>query len=798
MSRPQVAARAMVTLRPTWAMPITRMSIVSVDACRKMKIRCIDKENPPCKRCRNMKLECKFAPVVVRMRLPGEDIGDTSKSRLDLLEGQVSNMNRKLDDISTFLLRMPMAQSTSAPAAPAPAPAPAPTGPRSQSADGSSPRYDQRQSAERSPSNSNLIARQSSWATSTHHLKSTPSVVYANSTPSDTMGAPSDHYRTAPTRSPLSRAPRSNSEEDDPLESAVRMEAFRGLTDREEEVRLRDEGGGAIDESEGLHYRPTLHPNSSLRSTKRRRALDDDGWSQHSPKDKMRQGTDPIELGLCSESEGKELFDRFFAFSHQFVPILDPREDTWDELRRRSPFLLTVLLLAAARAREGAGPPSPLSKRFKEHCEHLARLTLFSPVSALETVQALTLLTCWGDSTWRLCCHATTIAVDMGLFKCIPYLLRMRDSWNKSPEFLERQRPLIIGARIWLALVKLTYEMSLNYHLPLPFPAPTHFKAEQTRAILDHPLATTLDARFMVSVELLQVREPLLRPYDADAVRDPAEVDHQLREINHQIRTIYEHWCDHYHRIGVPDDHFLVEELGRHRAYATIYANSVALVGVREPSEVSSLSLERRQWLGSAVRAAAYLVASIGSDHPERAAEFVTGNHFFYVGVVAMARYLIRMVSLFPEVCDLHQVSFDIDKLLRKMPEFSFVEMLRATLARSRRQGILPYTPLSHPSPEDPAPPRPVQEPQNGEEQQPPLNFVPMQFPWGGLEQGEQLGQMGGVNEMTDDVLGMADLAAWFPLGDAQTPLDLDGISKMDAQLESWISGAWYPGAGQA
>jgi hypothetical protein len=45
--------------------------------------------------------------------------------------------------------------------------------------------------------------------------------------------------------------------------------------------------------------------NSSLRSTKRRRVLDDDGWSQHSPKDKMRQGADPVELGICSESEGR-------------------------------------------------------------------------------------------------------------------------------------------------------------------------------------------------------------------------------------------------------------------------------------------------------------------------------------------------------------------------------------------------------------------------------------------------------------------------------------------------------------
>jgi hypothetical protein len=33
-----------------------------------MKIRCIDKENPPCKRCRHMKLDCRFAPPVVVQR----------------------------------------------------------------------------------------------------------------------------------------------------------------------------------------------------------------------------------------------------------------------------------------------------------------------------------------------------------------------------------------------------------------------------------------------------------------------------------------------------------------------------------------------------------------------------------------------------------------------------------------------------------------------------------------------------------------------------------------------------------
>ncbi|KAL1405690.1 hypothetical protein Q8F55_007356 [Vanrija albida] len=161
-----------------------------------------------------------------------------------------------------------------------------------------------------------------------------------------------------------------------------------------------------------------------------------------------------------------------------------------------------------------------------------------------------------------------------------------------------------------------------------------------------------------------------------------------------------------------------------------------------------------------------------------------------------MARYLIRMVSLFPEVCDLHQVSFDIDKLLRKMPEFPFVEMLRVTLSRSRRQGILPYTSLSQASPENPPPPLPENVVQNGAEQQQ-MNLAAMQFPWGNGDQVEQHGQPGGVNVVPEDILGMTDLSSWFPLGDAQAPLDLDSMSKMDAQLESWISGAWYPGAGQ-
>jgi hypothetical protein len=241
----------------------------------------------------------------------------------------------------------------------------------------------------------------------------------------------------------------------------------------------------------------------------------------------------------------------------------------------------------------------------------------------------------------------------------------MASNPNKPKSFIERQRPLVIGARVWLALVKLTYEMSLTHALPLPFPSPAHYPYDFARELLDHPLSNIYDARLVVSVEMLQVRETVFRPYET-AARESSELDNKLRAVNQEIHSRYEYWIDYYRRHGVPTDHLLVKELTGQRAYATIYTNSCALYGVRDASDVVDLSFERRQWLGSALRAAAFLVSSVGSGGKEKYSEFA--NHYFHVGIVATARYLIRMTGLLPEVCDLYQVSYDIDKLLLKLP----------------------------------------------------------------------------------------------------------------------------------
>jgi len=87
---------------------------------------------------------------------------------------------------------------------------------------------------------------------------------------------------------------------------------------------------------------------------------------------------------------------------------------------------------------------------------------------------------------------------------------------------------------------------------------------------------------------------------------------------------------------------------------------------VHTKGDVAHLSADRKQWVSAAMRSAAFLVSSVANKRLEKDSEF--GNHNFHVGIVATARYLIRMAELLPDVGDLHQISLDIDRLLLKLP----------------------------------------------------------------------------------------------------------------------------------
>jgi len=111
-----------------------------------------------------------------------------------------------------------------------------------------------------------------------------------------------------------------------------------------------------------------------------------------------------------------------------------------------------------------AGPESELQKKSREHAEKISMHTLFSPIAKVEMVQAqsrfketmgliVVVLASWADTSgWRAGGHAVRMALDMGLYRCLPYLVRTGMGADKTPEQLKDEQPLVTGARVWLTV----------------------------------------------------------------------------------------------------------------------------------------------------------------------------------------------------------------------------------------------------------------------------------------------------------------------------------------------------------
>lgn len=107
---------------------------------------------------------------------------------------------------------------------------------------------------------------------------------------------------------------------DDMLEAAAEGEPFRHFTKQEEDAHILRDGG------------PVPPP---VRKRKRPAAASEgDEWEQSPIRERgdlLAHSVDPITTGMLAEDEARLLFDRFFKYSHPFVPVFDPKEDTFEK-----------------------------------------------------------------------------------------------------------------------------------------------------------------------------------------------------------------------------------------------------------------------------------------------------------------------------------------------------------------------------------------------------------------------------------------------------------------------------------
>ncbi|WRT67181.1 uncharacterized protein IL334_004147 [Kwoniella shivajii] len=414
--------------------------------------------------------------------------------------------------------------------------------------------------------------------------------------------------------------------------------------------------------------------------------------------------SDAVAEGLVSEEEGKEMINIYYQGSSNFIPCFDPKHDTWDSLRVRSPFALTTMIFVGARVRDGGGPHSPTQTLCRAHAEKIAVNTLFHPVQRIEAVQSMILLSAFRDSGWLPGGHAVRMAVDMGINRSFLHLLRTGMGKQKPEANMEEERALVIQSRVWLCLYLMEHQMA--YGTGRPAIIREDETIHQCRRLLEHPYSIPSDARLVSTVEMTALRSPL--HVELTTSPDLPIAEGTLRRLK-QANTDFDAWERYWDRVlsdkfGKGKGDFFRESLVIQRQYAELFVNSQLLRGIREPADVSKMPDEKRVLAIRAMRNAQKILdICLHGENYRNGLKYAV--HYTHVCAAFAASFLIRIARLFPHQLNLKKTAKDIEELamvLSQIPAGRYARSLRLILRKARRQKVIP-APSAMPSPNKPS-----------------------------------------------------------------------------------------------
>ncbi|KAL1410526.1 hypothetical protein Q8F55_004539 [Vanrija albida] len=633
------------------------------DLCYRSKLKCVGRENPPCQRCVTQGMECTFdGRRKSKMTMV--------ENRISSLEGTLEDMQAQMSAVQNQLAELAALQRVQAAK---PEPSPIPRSPHTLAP----PVNAHSLSAILSPA----PPRSSFDDDGNNHYHSAS--VRSSKAPvlGPTLGGPPSYL--PPARSPPRRR---DDVDDDPLDEASRHGPLRKTLSRYEQARRAPQSSS----------NPISPVATSDRPNKRFRGDD----YAPTPSDiyagsavSAPEYSDPVDMGLVSPARGRALVDTFFKHCNVSIPIFDPAVDTWESLRRRSALCLTAILMVGAKFDDGS-EDSTLQRRLQDHAEWLAKNTLFSPAPNdvdIETIQALVVLTAWGEVQFRPGGHTFRLAMESGLYRCLPHLVSTgMGSRCVYAADLDKDRPYLVGARVWLAILKSEYEMAFNHGRPLLVGDDPSIGLG--RRLLDHPLALQTDSRLVAQCELIAGRQRRHLSFQDPPQTTMAQTVAEIQKENEFFDSWFADWNSYYDHVDIPSGHFLRDVLVTLKNHAILISNARLLIGVHSQADVEALSPERRDALFKAVGAASGLVhmAVASKGYKEH---FLSASSLTQLGMVFASRLLIRFATLAPEAVDLRQASKEIEEvaeMLRRGPGAQLAEQIHQILERARDKRVLP------------------------------------------------------------------------------------------------------------
>ncbi|KAL2787880.1 C6 zinc finger domain protein [Aspergillus keveii] len=266
--------------------------------------------------------------------------------------------------------------------------------------------------------------------------------------------------------------------------------------------------------------------------------------------------SDFVSMGMITLEYAVDCFTTFFQGCDRYIPIFDPRFDTFESVRYRSSILLNAICTIGSRVDARAG--SQLSDLLQTELKKWINVVIQNEtLNCLESVQALLVIACYSAERSLILSFATRMALDLGLdeaFEELTQHLTMKDFDGGSgvSSLVDDENALMRKSRTWFGLLVLEHIFSLDGGKPPGIRMTGN--SRRCRKLLDHPSSIVLDLRLFSQVELNVIRVHINETLGTKAPLARADVAAFVQEAKLDLDLWFDDWQRIIENALAPDD----------------------------------------------------------------------------------------------------------------------------------------------------------------------------------------------------------------------------------------------------
>ncbi|KAF4892981.1 Protein priB [Colletotrichum fructicola] len=248
----------------------------------------------------------------------------------------------------------------------------------------------------------------------------------------------------------------------------------------------------------------------------------------------------------------------FMVTLNPYISQLDPHLHSFSRVRKKSAFLLTVILAAAAKAFNPA-----LNKKLRDHAEDMLADSFRRGSKSIETAQAIMIMTYWKDPedtrAWMYLGYIIRMGMELGWHRLAPYSLKTSDI-GTDHEIREARNI----ERTWLVLF--VYDRSMSLQTGKPWMIERSGFIESVEAWCKDPTAISNDRLLGALVTLRLLSSEVFRLLGSRSNRARAGQLHTLESLLAIINGRIEEWEGRWLKLADQDSchPFLIQFYGTH------------------------------------------------------------------------------------------------------------------------------------------------------------------------------------------------------------------------------------------